>query len=221
MQKIATSSGAVLIIEPDHSIRLLMTGVLRRAGFAVRSVSDLDAAAAVLRETEIDAIVRDLNLAPASRSRSLQQLAATGAEVLRRTIIATTAADYELHLAGYVKPFAVLCKPFDIVELVRIVGACVRRDRAERPVADIPALQQFVTSVPHLRRVLAGPTATSRELLLRSEMRRTLMELSEALSEAAEAESSRSRAAAFLAASAVAADLVARPTGATLARRGH
>lgn len=222
MQKNPTSSGSVLIIEPDQPIRLLMTGVLRRAGFAVRSVADLDAAAAVLRETETDAVVRDLNLTPAIRSRSLQQLAATGAELLRRTIITTTATDYELHLAGYTKPFAVVCKPFEIIDIVRAVGACVVRDRTTAPpVANIAALQQFVTNLPHLRRLMAGPAPTSRELLLRSEMRRTLAELSEALSEAAQAEPSRLRAAALLAASSVAAELVARPVGAAPLRRGH
>ncbi|HEV7920709.1 MAG TPA: response regulator [Thermoanaerobaculia bacterium] len=218
MRKPAPPNDIVLIIDPDESIRKMMSAVLRRAGFATRSVGTLNGAALLLSRTKVDAIVRDVNLAPAVRAEAMQQLAATAREILWRTVIATTSGPVDLTA---IECFAVIRKPFDIDQLVRVVRACVERNRTEEHVTmDVQALQRFVSNAADLRRVFAAPTASPRELLLRSEMRRTILELSAALSEAARAEPSRTRAAAFQTASAVAAELVTRPMDAER-RHGH
>lgn len=118
-------------------------------------------------------------------------------------------ADVQEQLAGCTPlPFAVIRKPLDLEELVRAVRAA----SAASEKVDLPALYRFVASVPSLREALAAPTVHPEELVLRREIRRTMLEFSGALEEAAEGEPNRTRAAMFLAASAVAAEL---------ARNGH
>ena len=88
------------------------------------------------------------------------------------------------------------------------------------PEVDLRAVGRFVRDVPSLRRVLALPAASDRELLLRAEMRRTIAMLAETLDEAARAEERRIRAAVYRAAAIVAADLAA-VAAASVTRRGH
>jgi hypothetical protein len=75
------------------------------------------------------------------------------------------------------------------------------------PGVDLHTLERFVASVPALRDALSAPMSSPCELLLLSEIRRTVRELSNALQVAADGEPNRVRAAVFLAASMVAADL--------------
>lgn len=191
-----SKGGSVLIIERDASIRTMMTVVLRRQGFSVRAVPDAGAADTLTERIRVDAVLRDVSAA--------SELAATAPAILRRTIVMTTQARLQQAAA-----FAVILKPFDFEELVRVTAACVRQSRDERGI-DLGSLRHFVASVPDLRRELASGTGSMGELLLVSEMRRTILELSAALHAAAEVQPSRTRAAAFLAASAVAADLAQR-----------
>jgi hypothetical protein len=138
-------------------------------------------------------------------------------DLLERTVIATTAPERALRNPDAAQAFAVIAKPFNIDELVRVVGDCARRATGEAraedsqadppPPVDLTELQRFVDNVPRLRHVLVGAGGCQRELLLRSEMRRAVRELSAAFAEAAKVETSGTRAAAFLAASMVADQL--------------
>lgn len=102
--------------------------------------------------------------------------------------------------------FAVIGTPLDFEALVHVVRTHSAR---RRDPVDLSALQRFVASIPTLRDALAAPMTTPHELVLRGEIRRTILELSGALEAAAEEEPNRTRAAVFLAASAAAADLAA------------
>lgn len=202
------SGAEVLIVERDEPIRKMIAVLLRRAGFRTRSIARIDDTPSLFERKHFDVVVAD----------ALQPLAARGPALLARTVLVTTMAPPLLQVEpGTV--FAVLRKPFDIDELVEAVRGCSRASREKRPV-DVGRLRRFVADAPDLRRVLAAPSESPRELLLRSEMRRTMGELSEALHDAAELEPSRARADTFLAASAVAADLAGRVT-ATLTRVDH
>lgn len=207
--------GVVLVIESDEAIRRMLSVVLQREGFRVRTAASAETAGALARA---DVIVRDVSLTPAARRESLRQLAAVPAEVRRRTIVATTG-----RACDGMDVFAVLRKPFDIDELVRTVIACAKRTREERLVSSpsLASLQRFVSSVPSLRRILTAAQPSPRELLLRVEMRRAMAELSEVLQEASRAERDRARAAAFRAGAMVAADLARVPVAATPMRAGH
>ena len=77
--------------------------------------------------------------------------------------------------------------------------------------AGVHAVERFVETIPRLRRLLALPAASDRELRLRAEMRRTIARLAATLHDAARAERKKSRAAVYRAAAMVAADLAATP----------
>ena len=78
-------------------------------------------------------------------------------------------------------------------------------------VVDLNAVERFVRTVPSLRRLLAAPCRSDRELLLRAEMRRTITNLAASLDELARDEPGKTRAAVYRAAAVVAANLAAGP----------
>lgn len=201
---------SILLIESDESIAVLVSTVLRRAGFVTRVVPDADAAAPLLREMRFDVIVRDLVLTPSNREQALAELTATAPELLRRTVIATTARDSALAAIPPQSVFAVVPKPFDLRQLVDVVTACAAASpeaaRRELPV-DLESLERFVRTAPRLRDLLKLAPASEHELVLRAEMRRTVMALSATLDVAAEHEPSGSRAAVMRAVSAMAANV--------------
>ena len=129
------------------------------------------------------------------------------ADALARTRFDVTVGDGSVQQAlqrRLTGAFAVITRPLDFEELVRAVG----RGVAGTPEGiDFHALQRFVGSVPELRDALAAPMPSTDELMLRTEIRRTILELCGALEAAAEGEPDRVRAAVLLAAAAVAADL--------------
>jgi DNA-binding NtrC family response regulator len=214
------SGGSVLIIDADAGIRRLIAAVLEHAGFRTVGVKDLQSAAAMLKTSTFAAIVRDLNLAPAERRRSLQQLAATEPELLRRTVVMTTAPSRAETALAAGTVFAIVGKPFDIENLLNVVRACARGSREAS--VKLESLRQFARSVPSLQQLLSNPVCSQREAALRAEMRRTLRALAATLTEAAHEEASRPRAAVFRAALAVATQLASVPApGTTLAERGR
>ncbi|HYH05985.1 MAG TPA: response regulator [Thermoanaerobaculia bacterium] len=148
------SSGSVLIIDADHAIGSMIASLLARAGFDTRVVRDIEAAVPLLESVRFDVIVRDLNLAPAARSQSLQQLEATAPELLRRTIIATTARNSALQSSATTTVFAILGKPFNVDELVTLVTACANNSPNEgaeprgRGSLELETLQRFVPPRP-------------------------------------------------------------------------
>jgi len=234
------SAVSVLIIDTDSGIRGLVAIVLEQAGFHTVGVDDLQSAATALNTLTFAAVVRDLNLAPSESRRSLKRLAATSPELLRRTVVMTTAAARAEKAIAAGTVFAIVGKPFDIANLVTAVRACaLGACDADRWAAGTPALphprqgesetgpsvklssvERFVTTVPSLQRMLAEPVASEREAVLRAEMRRTLGTLSSTLLDAAHVEASRIRAAVFRAASTVASQL-AMTSSRTPAVRGN
>jgi len=216
------TGGAVLIIDPDHSIRQLIATMLRRAGFTVECASDGDGAGAA--ERHFDAIVRDVSLTPRDREETLQELAGMAPQVLRRTVITATGPLSLLKRPAIPKPFAVLRKPFEIDALVETVRQCCkasvgRRDDGAGQVS-LSRLQRFVQSVPQMRELLAAEAGTMKELLLRHQLRLTALDLAHVLGEASVVEHDRVRAAVFRGAARVAAELADAPVAA-LQRAAH
>jgi DNA-binding response OmpR family regulator len=234
---------SVLIVDADAAIRRLLGAVLEHAGFRTVAADDLDDAAALLETATFAVILRDLNLAPAESGRSLQQLTATAPELLRRTIVMTTAAARAETAVRAGSVFAIVSKPFDVENLVSVVRACARSSREadrrgtwrtassrqpgsepepEVPVVKLESLQRFARSVPSLERLLSVPVTCQREAALRAEMRRTLGALAATLTEAAHAEASRTRASVFRAASTMATRLATVPAPeSAIAARGR
>lgn len=230
----------VLIVDPDAGICRLIGTALELAGFRTVAANDLDSAAALLATSKFAVIVRDLNLAPGMGRRNLQQLAATAPEMLRRTIVMTTAAAQAATAVGTGTVFAIVGKPFDVESLVNAVRACARGSRgagrrAARRTASSrrrsepeteasvkrDSLRRFAMSVPSLHHLLSGPVGGQREATLRAEMRRTLGVLAATLTKAAHVEASKTRAAAFRAASNVAGRLSTVPAPGAIGARGR
>ncbi|HSP33459.1 MAG TPA: response regulator [Thermoanaerobaculia bacterium] len=216
-------AASVLIIDPDNAVRLLIEMVLRRAGYRTVSAGDLDTGRVLLNASSFAVIVRDLNLELAETSRSLQELAMTAPELLRRTVVVTTAPERAASAVRAGTVFDIVGKPFDIDKLVNAVGACARgsREVARAGSLNPASLERFVISVPSLQDVLSVPVTSQSEAALRAEMRRTLSALSSTLTDAASVEANNTRAAAFRAASTVAAQLASPAMANVASRRDH
>lgn len=230
------SGGSVLVVERDASIRLMLQALLRRAGFTVQ-VADGDALP-LPDDDGFDVLVRDVNLPPHDREAMLQELVRVPAERMQRTVLTTTTPAVLVAQSERVRPFAVIAKPFDIDVLIRTIGQCAERARESRsartprktpPPAAIDSkvgaaqLRKFVRSVPTLRALLASEAGSTRELFLRSEMRRTALELASVLDNAARGERDGTRAAILGGAALVAAELAQGDPAAASpsSRRGH
>ena len=144
-------SASVLVIDSDAAIRRLIAAILQQAGFRAYTEED--------RGRDYAVIVRDVNLTPGARDGSLQQLEATAPEVLRRTIVLTTApARASKAIRGV---FAILGKPFDLDELVDAVKRC-----AGTPLKP-DSVRRFVSNVPNLKRELSVPVTCEHGAVLR------------------------------------------------------
>ncbi|HEX8252349.1 MAG TPA: response regulator [Thermoanaerobaculia bacterium] len=221
---------SVLIIDPDESIRQLIAVLLQRAGFWTECAAPTDVTSTLL-DRQFDVIVRDLNLELRTAALALQALEETAPGLLQQTVILTTGRASLLQQRTSARPFAIIRKPFDVNELVDTVRQCrdrSRRAREERGSApssadeelagdiDLGRLQRFIGTMPELRALLIDQTASASELLLRNELRRTSLELSQVLAEAATGERDRTRAAALRGAGRAAADLAGTAPAARL-----
>lgn len=119
-----SSGSSVLIVDPDESIRHMLSALLGRAGFRTESADQVDG------DGYFDVIVRDVNLAPRERESTMQELERMAPELLRRTVIITTDPGSLARDRLAAEPFALLRKPFDVALLVETVRQC--RDGATR-----------------------------------------------------------------------------------------
>jgi len=230
MVKQSSRTDSVLVIDADRSHRRLIATLLDHAGFHVTAVEDAAAASDLSQRFKYAAVVRDLNLAPVHRARAIEQLLSTDPELLRRTVITTTAVARALRMIGANRVFAVVSKPFDIDAFVDTVTRCARSSgdhavpsgvgyshelpsRDDRQAAvSLEAVRRFVSTAPSLQRLLSAPVHSAPEAGLRAEMRHTIGDLSIGLDDAARAEASPRRAAVLRAASTVAAQLAMQPS---------
>lgn len=231
-----SNGGSVLIIESDDSLRTMISTILRLSGFTTVSVAPGDVTAALLRGN-FDAIVRDVNLAPVHRERTLQELRRVDRDILMRTVLTTAEPPALLGKAAIPEPFAVIHKPFDVEVLVNTVRDC--RDRGRRDDAtsatetkhesreadppakmNLAAICRFVRTVPGVRALLTHEAESVQELLLRGELRRTAMEIAHALLEASTNEPN-SRRASILRDTARVAEELGIPRGPMLSAVAH
>ncbi len=122
--------GRILVIEDDHSARLLLERTLTRAGHEVASAEDGEEGLALLEVRKFDGVLADKNLPGLD-----------GLSVLRRarerhpsifTVLLTAfpsresrAAARELRVDGYV------AKPFGLREILVVCDQALQRSRAQ------------------------------------------------------------------------------------------
>jgi DNA-binding response OmpR family regulator len=119
-----------LVIDDDDHIRELLQALLETAGFEVAVMRDgIDAVD--LKETDYAVVVLDMKMPIFDAARLTDYWKLTNPSVLRRVIL----------LSGYSRlsssrdfgTFAVIEKPFDYRELLRVVDACFRQGSGTCP----------------------------------------------------------------------------------------
>jgi len=114
--KDAFTGASILLIEDDNDIRELIATLLKLAGFEPTVCSNAEFGLQQLREQTFDMVLTDYALPNRNGAWLLQQASAEG--LLDATpVLVVTAHPNPPDLAGY----EVICKPFDLDELVRRV----------------------------------------------------------------------------------------------------
>lgn len=135
------ASQPVLIVEPNARIRELIRALLEQSGFSPATTGDVEVADRLARNFNVGAILRDLNLAPAVKDRTLKDLEATPSDLLKRTILMTTAVKAANGAIPSGTVFAIIEKPFDIEQMVKMVRACLESSE-ERPAPGARAIRR-------------------------------------------------------------------------------
>ena len=117
-------SKRVLICEDDHGIRLLLDKLLNRHGLSCDSASTGAEAIARLREESYDLVLLDLILPMTSGYEVLAFLERHRPELLPRVIVVTA---LQRAFREALPVAAVVRKPFDIVDLDRLIERILRR----------------------------------------------------------------------------------------------
>ncbi len=123
---IQLSPGRVLVADDDGAIRGLVTSVLRRRGFEPIEAVDGQDAIEKLDGDPFDALVLDLMMPRVDGFGVVEHLIRTNPRMIEKTVVMTafprTAAKERLHHLC-----CILSKPFDVVELVTLVGDCAAK----------------------------------------------------------------------------------------------
>jgi DNA-binding response OmpR family regulator len=119
--------GSVLVVDDEASLRLLCRVNLELGGFAVHEAATLTAARTLLDSEPIDVAVLDVHIAGEDGRDLLDELRAAESPV--RVAILTGSAD--LHGTRMRSADAVVGKPFDPEELVRVVRELVAGARVD------------------------------------------------------------------------------------------
>jgi DNA-binding response OmpR family regulator len=116
----------VLVADDEDSIRLLVTRVLRRAGFETAEADDGQATIETLDAQPFDAVVLDLMMPRVDGFGVIDHVIATNPRMVEKIVVVTAfpkeAAKERLHHLC-----CVLSKPFDATELVAVVRECAAR----------------------------------------------------------------------------------------------
>ena len=119
------SGKAILVVEDDLAIRRLVTTVLTREGYRVEAASDGVEAVLKLGLAEFDVIVLDLMMPNLDGFAFIETLAENDPGRLRSIIVTSAASPTIIRERLRGTPFAVVPKPFDLVELRTHVERCL------------------------------------------------------------------------------------------------
>jgi DNA-binding NtrC family response regulator len=146
----------ILIIDDNHEFAGILSGELRRRGYAVRSAHSGEAGLALAVENRPRLIFLDLRLSDMSGLEVLNRLKASIRDV--NVVIITAYPEFSSALAAIKERVAdYLCKPFAFAELDAVLQR-VFSEPGRRPVERVP-LEAADTSIE-----MIGGAATTREL---------------------------------------------------------
>ena len=116
----------VLIADDESSIRLLVSRVLRRAGFDPVEATDGQDAIEHLDAEDYDVLVLDLMMPRVDGFGVVDHLIETKPQMMEKTVVMTAfpkaAAKERLHHLC-----CILSKPFEVAELITLVRECAAR----------------------------------------------------------------------------------------------
>jgi DNA-binding response OmpR family regulator len=121
----------ILVVEDDPSIRQLNTEALTQSGYEVDAAEDGAVAWTALRQNNYDLLITDQRMPRVSGLELLNKLRA--ARLALPVIMATgTMPEAEFAQKPWLKPEAVLLKPYTIPELLTLVAEVLRGDDYSR-----------------------------------------------------------------------------------------
>jgi CheY-like chemotaxis protein len=115
----------ILVVEDDSAIRRLVKSVLERQGYRVEVAVDGVEAVLKLGLSDYDAIVLDLMMPNLDGFAFIETLSANDPDRLRKIIVTSAASPAVIRTRMKGTPYAVLPKPFNIVDLIAHVEACI------------------------------------------------------------------------------------------------
>jgi DNA-binding response OmpR family regulator len=116
----------ILVVDDDNAIRVLLTTVLKRNGFAVDVARNGDEAVEMVVQRSYAVILLDLMMPRLDGIEVIEYLDRSAAGLSAHCVIVlTAAAGRDLARLDGRRVFRVLRKPFDLSELIAEVSECV------------------------------------------------------------------------------------------------
>jgi DNA-binding response OmpR family regulator len=116
----STPKGFVLVIDDEPVIQDLLSQILTRNGFEVTMTGDLESGRQALSLRSFDVVIADLNLPGGGGDALCLEAKSSWPEV--RSIVITGDSEPDISkLAEEPHVDAVLCKPFDLSELLSVI----------------------------------------------------------------------------------------------------
>ena len=177
----------VLVADDDRSIRTVLTQALGRSGYQVRSTSNAATLWRWVEEGEGDLVITDVVMPDENGLDLLPRIRRLRPE-LRVVVMSAQSTLMTAVKAAQRGAFEYLPKPFDLKELLAVVGRALASPLAERPVADIPlrdaderlpligrspAMQEIYRTIARLTTadltvMINGESGTGKELVARA-----------------------------------------------------
>jgi DNA-binding response OmpR family regulator len=128
-----TEPARILIAEDDFAIRTMLLKLLQREGYAPQTAKDGQEAIDLLALQSYDLILLDLMMPKVDGFGVIQYLERAAPEQLRKCVVVLTAASnaHMKHL-DETRVHKVIRKPFDMVDLIATIRACLSDDSHEQ-----------------------------------------------------------------------------------------
>jgi len=151
-------TGYLLVVDDDESVRLLLSDILREAGYEVHAVEDGQAALQALDERPVDVVLLDLHLPRVSGLNVLAALPSlrTDARFIVMTAFGTIDSAVEAMKLG---AYDYIRKPFEEDELLLLVSRALQDVRLRREVVRLKSV-----SVDPGRQAMVGRSAPMQRL---------------------------------------------------------
>ncbi len=123
---LASPQPRILVVDDDSAIRVLLTTILKRNGFAVDVARNGEEAIEMIVAMSYAVIMLDLMMPRLDGLEVIDYLDRAAVDLPERCVIVlTAAAGKDLKRLDGHRVFRVLRKPFDLSELIAVVTECV------------------------------------------------------------------------------------------------